>query len=59
MQRGMCCTYVCLGKNWPPCRAWFFEHKWVTHVALLTQRMFVLVYGWFCVELLATVWNGL
>jgi hypothetical protein len=34
------------------------EHKWVTHAALLTQSMFVMVYDWFWVEILAMVWNG-
>jgi hypothetical protein len=36
----------------------FFEHKWATHVALLHQNTFVLVYGWFWVDILAMVWNG-
>jgi hypothetical protein len=36
----------------------FCQHKWVAHAALLTQSMFVMVYDWFWVEILAMVWNG-
>jgi hypothetical protein len=36
----------------------FCQHKWVDHVDVLVQSMFVMVCDWFWVEILPMVWNG-